>query len=334
MASNSASTSAYAPQAANIPLRSLVSRSSIFKRTPSLRSTSTATTLPEYTSVAGYSSLPDYASINTTTTNASLIPSPTSIQNFSPTSTLQIQAQGKAAISFPLPPKQLEIPIFGWGDEAAGPKYLSIRAQRRSGNCILVQARGEDEGQDEVQLASTTYLWGPGRNPVVRVGKMSTPVPDGDGDIMDMQGGEEVDEFEMQSKSMPHRTIFFNSRKWGRFEWRYAGRRERALADPAGKKSIHNLLVLEKVIGKGETEQRIKVAQLIRSEEMRTPGTRKSCAGNGGRLEMCLEGGESEGILVDEVTVICTCLVMLKKEIDRLRAIQIAAMSAGGGGGC
>jgi len=44
---------------------------------------------------------------------------------------------------------------------------------------------------------------------------------------------------------------------------------------------------------------------------------------------MCL-GGDIEGEtgqLVDEVTVVVTCLVMLKKEIDRLRAIQIMIMS-------
>lgn len=184
-----------------------------------------------------------------------------------------------------------------------------------------------------VQVASTTYTWGPGRNPVIRVGKMSPLIEDEDGDVMEGQDDEDVDEFEMQGKSLLTRTITFTSSKWGTFEWRYAGRRERALADPSGKKSIHNLLVLEKVMGKGDKEQRVKVAHLIRSEDTRTPGTRRSCAGNGGRLELCLSGsGMEEGILIDDRTVVVTVLVMLKKEIDRLRAMQIAAMSAGGGG--
>ncbi|CZR59517.1 uncharacterized protein PAC_09409 [Phialocephala subalpina] len=323
MATASASTSgSCAPQTPNIPLRRLVSRNSIFKRsTPSIVSTSsTTTTLPDYSSFP----LPSYDSLSINT-EASLLPSPASIQNFAATSALQIQTQGKAAISFPLPSKELEIPIIDPEDEGTGPKYLSVRAKRRSGSGVLMQG--------DTQVACTTCAFGLGRNPVIRIGKTSPSIEDQDGDLMEVFD-EEVDEFEMQGKSLLTRTITFNSPKWGTFEWRYAGRRERALADPSGKKSIHNLLVLEKVMGKGESEQRIKVAQLIRSEETRTPGTRKSCAGNGGRLEMCLSGGGmEEGILVDDVTVVVTVLVMLKKEIDRLRAIQIAAMSAGGGGG-
>lgn len=207
---------------------------------------------------------------------------------------------------------------------------MNIRAKRSSGNCVLVQVRGQ-VGNEE-QVASTTYSWGPGKNPVVRIWKISQPLADNDGDIMQGCDDDDVDEFEMKSKGILSRTIYFDSSQWGHFEWRYAGRNERRLTDPSGKKSIHNLLVLEKVIGNGENEQRIKVAHLIRSEETRTPGTRSSCAGNGGRLEMCLNG--VEGALMDEVTVVVTCLVMLKKEIDRLRAMQIAAISAGAGGGC
>jgi len=53
-------------------------------------------------------------------------------------------------------------------------------------------------------------------------------------------------------------------------------------------------------------------------------------------LERAVRASDEEGemeVLVDEVTVVVTCLVMLKKEIDRLRGAQIAVMSAGASGG-
>ena len=79
-------------------------------------------------------------------------------------------------------------------------------------------------------------------------------------------------------------------------------------------------------------EERTKVAQIVRSDETRTPGTKECYAGNGGRLEMRLSDEEGRKV-VDEVSVVVTALVMLKKEIDRLRATQIAVMSGAAGGG-
>jgi hypothetical protein len=134
--------------------------------------------------------------------------------------------------------------------------------------------------------------------------------------------------FELVGKSMFTRAVGFESRKWGRFEWRYGRKVERKVVAESNEiGEIYNLLVLEKVTNSGES---VRVAQLIRSEETRTPGTKASFAGNGGRLEMCLRSEEG-GELIDEDTIVVTCLVMLKKEIDRLRGIQIAVMSGGGG---
>ncbi len=137
----------------------------------------------------------------------------------------------------------------------------------------------------------------------------------------------EAEVFEMTGKSLFTRTVEFETRKWGRFEWRYGNKRERAEWD------ADNLLILEKVIVGREGERRERVAQLVRGEQMRTAGTKKASAGNGGRLMMDLQGGQEKGEVVSEVVVVVTVLVMLKKEIDRLRMIQIAAMSGGGGGG-
>ena len=133
-----------------------------------------------------------------------------------------------------------------------------------------------------------------------------------------------VDEFEVQGMGFKmSRSVKFQCR-YGTFEWRYAGRRERA-------PGVNSLLVLEK-INDGENAGRVQVAQLVRGKDTRTPDTGSSTAGNGGRLEMCLQiDGEGEEIL-DEVTVVSTALVMLKREVDRRRALQIAMISAAVGG--
>jgi hypothetical protein len=221
--------------------------------------------------------------------------------NFNPTTSLQIQAAGKRVISFPSPPKQLETPIFS--PDTGRPVYISIRPRRRKGNCRLVLA----EDSFETAVARTTYKWGPSQNPIVRIGR--------DDDL-------DADEFEMVRKSLLCRTVDFKTRRWGKFQWRYGSKSERA------QYAADNLLILEKVGGDGV--EKVRVAQLVRNGVLRTPGTNYLAAGNGGRLQMDLVG-EKGHELVDEVTVVVTCLVMLKKEIDRLRAIQIASMSTGGG---
>jgi hypothetical protein len=127
------------------------------------------------------------------------------------------------------------------------------------------------------------------------------------------------------------RAVGFESRKWGKFEWRYARKNERGKVG----ENINNILVLEKILSGDEgKKERIRVAQLIRSDDTRTPGTKAMYAGNGGRLEMCLDVGDgSKGQWTDEPTVVSTCLVMLKKEVDRLRTTQVMIMSGAAGGG-
>ncbi len=102
----------------------------------------------------------------------------------------------------------------------------------------------------------------------------------------------------------------------------------------ARAEGANNVLVLERI---NEESERVKVAQLVRSEKTRTPGSRASSAGNGGRLEICLYGngeGEGEGRIMDEVTIVSTCLVMLKREVDRRRALQIMMISCDFWGCC
>jgi hypothetical protein len=92
----------------------------------------------------------------------------------------------------------------------------------------------------------------------------------------------------------------------------------------------------------GKTEEVCQtVGMLVRSEETRTPGSKASSAGNGGRLMLDLkmwerdgEDGKKEREMV-VVLAVTSVMVMLKKEVDRRRAMQIGIMAAvaGGGGG-
>jgi len=150
-----------------------------------------------------------------------------------------------------------------------------------------------------------------------------------------LEEGEET--FEIKSSGMWTRSCRFEWRgeTW---EWRYAGRKEKRVEAEAEEMDVNNLLVLERWVegsGEGEgKENRRRVARLIRGEDTRTPGTKRSDWGNGGRLEMRLEEEgceERRGINEVEVVVVVTALVILKKEVDRLRGIQIAAMASGGG---
>jgi hypothetical protein len=258
-----------------------------------------------------YTQLSSFADWDNASEVASTITPLFAAPNFTPTSFLQIQSVGKTPISFPTPGKELEIPIFSV--ETGRPVYLSIRQSRRKGSCRLVNA----EDETETTIARTTYWFGPGRSPQVRIGA--------DDDIGS-------DTFNLDSKGLLTRTVVFESRRWGKFEWRYAKKNEcTAVGD-----QINNILVLEKIFNevKGK-EKRVRIAQLVRSKQTRTPGTKAMDAGNGGRLEMCLGGLERDGKepVLDEVTVVLTCLAMLKKEIDRLRTTQIMIMSGAASGG-
>lgn len=270
-----------------------------------VNSTSMAKYPPSYNTE--YSQRSPFGDCETLSDVASIITPFLEGKKFYPTSFLQIQSPGKGPISFPTPAKELQIPIFSRNTEL--PIYLSIRPKRGSGNCRLVNV----ENDVESTIARTTYWFGPGRSPRVRIGS--------DDDI-------HADVFNLDGKSILKRSVVFESRKWGNFEWRYARKNERN----AEGEQIHNLLVLEKILHtEGKNTKCVRVAQLVRSEQTRTPGTKAMDAGNGGSLQMCLGGDDDpSSLLIDEVTVVVTCLVMLKKEIDRLRTVQIMVISGAG----
>ncbi|KAK4115543.1 hypothetical protein N656DRAFT_692438, partial [Canariomyces notabilis] len=170
------------------------------------------------------------------------------------------------------------------------------------------------------------------------------------------------DSFKVTSLGLLTRAVTFRSRL-GTFEWRYASRRERQAVH--GKEGdddddeISNMLVLERVVRiataqsshltsssssssrnwmkkqkSGNSEEvRTVVARFLRGPRYRTPGSSASSAGNGGRLMVDPSlwesenggGGKGESEMA-MVMIVTTCLVMLKKEVDRRRAQQMAVM--------
>jgi hypothetical protein len=232
---------------------------------------------------------------------------------FIPSSKLQIQNPGHRMWAFPVPPKTLETPVFTLSSEnkCERPRWISIRPERSKGNCYLVNA----DDETGTSIARTTYRFGPGKDPRVRIG----------GD------GHEGEEFEMVSRWITRATSFlYAGRRW---EWRYGDKRERKRVQEESGEECNSLLILDAVSGEERTGKRRQAARLIRGEDSRTPGSKKTHAGNGGRLEICLPDADApndreerwnEGLT--EVVVVVTALVMLKKEIDRMRSRQIVTI--------
>ncbi|CEJ85590.1 hypothetical protein VHEMI03817 [[Torrubiella] hemipterigena] len=233
---------------------------------------------------------------------------------FYPSRTLQIEAAGHGICTLPYSTSRQPIRVYevmSGGDAIGDLVYESERIKRHSGDSILVRAGGS-----EAPICSTNYRFGPGRHPRMR--------------LHGLRESEEV--YEFSNKSLLSRAQVIRTHL-GTFEWRYASRKERKAL------GANSLLVLEHVskvalAGGGSEDHRRKVAQLIRNDEYRSRGTSRMTAGNGGRLELDLREwadtkGEAEQM---EVLALASCMVMLKKEVDRRRAGQMAAMHSGGGG--
>ncbi|KAK3315317.1 hypothetical protein B0H66DRAFT_341323 [Apodospora peruviana] len=329
--------------------------------------------------MSDYSSSPP----SPTTTNNDSLACPPPVytpSSFTPTFQLQIETTGKPWLSMPLPLKPDPIPVFALDNTlstasssstSTSPKFISHRPSRGSGSCYLVNAAGVDE----TALSTTTYRWGPGKPPRVRLFSPFTggaTHPPTTLDDKDDSSSSCWDTFDIQSSGLFTRatrfrpaklllapttttTTSFTSREDEAagtfFEWRYAGRKERkaytttATLTPTAAKDdgVDSLLILEKVlrISTGDEKEefhRVPVAQFLRNAGLRTLGTSASSAGNGGRLLVDLDDtkwGFDESNKTERemalVMVVTTCLVMLKREVDRRRAQQIAIMAGGAG---
>lgn len=211
---------------------------------------------------------------------------------FQPSRILAVNAQGIGAFRLPIPSRQTEIFIYNPdGTEA----YVSTRDKISSGNAVLSDPK-------RGSLIRTEYFFGPNRDPVLHL----------------LQTSSESLEDVTVSGNWTSRTMQFVMPGGGQFEWEYAKEKR---AD--GQKVR---LIVFRAVETGKTkENKDKIAQLVRGVDTRTPGTSKCTAGNGGELQIDGDALQSHGL--DEAVVVATCLMMLKKEMDRRRMLQFAMIA-------
>lgn len=226
---------------------------------------------------------------------------------FVPTATLQVQAIGYD-VNQALTGRTLEnISVFQPGSSDA--EYVSFRLKKNSNSCALVRV------SDQATLISTIYRIGPWRHPRMRMLNSHPNISIEDAIKDDNACGEQI---EVKSRSMMSRAQDFDT-SLGKFEWRYGTNEEQAACN------ADNLLVMERIDhvslpGGGQSKSGARVAQLIRNDQYRTPGTKKYSGGNGGRLfidlRMWNEDKHTSPQRV-EAFIVASCILMLKREADR-----------------
>ncbi|KAK2033469.1 hypothetical protein LX32DRAFT_509665, partial [Colletotrichum zoysiae] len=150
---------------------------------------------------------------------------------FAPTAHFQIETAGKPWLSLPVGTRPDPIPIYhveaGSWSPGSTPAYVSLRFSRSSNSCRLVRGAADDDGGSQTPPVCTTiYRFGPGKPPVLRlpralVSPHAAPAPSlPPGELAD--GGLDVS---IVPKSLVTRTQVLET-PLGRFQWRYASRRE------------------------------------------------------------------------------------------------------------
>jgi hypothetical protein len=217
------------------------------------------------------------------------------------TKSLYIHAHGIPIIRIPGPSADVEIPITTSSSLSSSHVYKSIRPHRWASSFVL-----HDHGGNTVaKVDGDRFSNFPLRTIVISLfgGKD--------------EGEEEV---KLKRKALMTRSCVFEYRG-EEFEWRY-GRQ-----DEGARMNGHTLLVLGKKQSGGGMKE--KVAQLVRDDEVdREMEIKKTEAGRGGRLDFVGTYGGRE-----EVLVVMSCLVMLKKEIDRRRNAHPVPISQAFSGG-
>ncbi|KAJ5569486.1 uncharacterized protein N7459_008916 [Penicillium hispanicum] len=225
-----------------------------------------------------------------------------SASTFSPSHTLTVDARGTCAIRLPFPSRQTEITI---NHDDGRPAYVSTRDRLWSGNSVLSHAK-------RGALIRTDYFFGPGRDPVLRL--LASP-------------GVRAAEVKVTGQ-WTSRYARFTMPAGGEYEWVYSKEKQDG---QKVKLIILRSMTDSKANGAGkEFHMDRRLAQLVRSDETRTPGTSKFRAGNGGHLQ--IDDAALQDTDLDESVVVATCLVMLKREIDRCRTVQCMVMMGAAGG--
>lgn len=252
---------------------------------------------------------------------------------FNSTRKFQIETNGHPLIALPCPPKPIPIPVYAVSGNGGVENlaYTSLRDTRSSSNsCILVHA------QDNSPACITSYRFGPSKLPKMHLLPPSaasfTPITTSE-DVASALASpllSHLEPIEVTSDGYTTRSQTLRT-PLGTFRWRYGTKTERREARAS------SLLIFERITtvalpgGKKQEERRRRVAQLVRSDETRTEGSTRHTAGNGGRLEIDL--GEwldtKDEAKEVECLVVASCLVMLKKEVDRRRLHQTVVLMAG-----
>lgn len=256
-------------------------------------------------------------------------------QSFQPGRQLRIDARGIGMLRLPVPSFELEIPIYDAVDGSLA--YMSTRSRVSSGNAILSHPQRGD-------LVQTTYFFGPSRDPEVKVLQSQSQSHSHAAD--EKLKEEERPDVDTGVMTIPlatkwtSRGISFtipgghgkDSDSDRTLEWSYAKSK-----NPTTGEKV-NLIVLrlrpgskdedgKKSKNKNKDEGKI-LAELVRSKDTRTPGSKRCSAGNGGVLVIDRDADQ----YLDESLIVATCLVMLKREIDRRRMMQMAMIAGAGGG--
>ncbi|KAH8703127.1 hypothetical protein BGW36DRAFT_83179 [Talaromyces proteolyticus] len=236
---------------------------------------------------------------------------------FCPGRSFQIDARGIGLFRFPIPMPvpdfQMEIPIFDHtnNDRIA---YVSRRSRLHSGDAVLSDTRTEAE------LVETKYFFGPGRDPILHVYSSLNE------DCLSSASKYTVPIIaKWTSRTIKFTVPRHDKHPESEFEWSYGKRRD----TETGNRT--NLIVLRhQTLAPGEDDETNHgngkgkiIAEFGRSKETRTAGSTCSTAGNGGLLIIDRVADE----YLDEAVVVATCLVMLKREIDRRRMSRMAFVS-------
>ncbi|KAF2807293.1 uncharacterized protein BDZ99DRAFT_536653 [Mytilinidion resinicola] len=242
-------------------------------------------------------------------TSASTALTTSSPSTFIPASSLHISTRGIPILRLPLPPSSLTTTIHRPDGS------LAYTSTRRSGSCVLADATS-------TPLITTTYFFGPGRDPVLT---LLAPGRD---------PAEPATSTITTTSKWTSRAQTFATGDGPTWEWAYV--RERVPApddgtnDAARRKKGGKVVILalyrtdDGARGLGGT----RVGQLLRTDETRAAGSSRTSAGNGGELQLAAGGVEGD---LDEAGVVASCLVMLKKEVDRRRTVQMMVIAGGGG---
>jgi hypothetical protein len=166
--------------------------------------------------------------------------------------------------------------------------YASTRTKKSSGNCVLTDADGK-------ALIATEYFFGPSKDPILRR----------------LDCGEEAQDIKTVSRwtSRNHMFVLPDGRM---LAWTYT--KEHGFGAQGAKGTALVLTLNER-----------RIAALVRNDHTRTPGSLAYSAGNGGELVLGEDIGGKDGI--NEDLVFASCLLMLKKEIDRRRTVQFMVIA-------